>query len=94
MQDYTDAQTVNLQGMDQGNFMSIVLTGASGNCVLEFKNGGSDDWSIDPTFTGTVAGGILVERVKCLSASTRLRFLAAPGAAYWLSVVWDITPSA
>jgi hypothetical protein len=81
--------------MEQGQFMTIAITGATvgGNCVLEFKNGSDPTWSIDPTFTGTVSGGILVQYVKCLSANTRIRFLADPaGTPYYITVVWDAQP--
>jgi hypothetical protein len=95
MDKHTDTQVVNLWGLEQGQFMTVVLTGATagGNCVLEFKNGSDTNWSIDPSFTGTVTGGILVQRVKCLSAHSRIRFLSNPaGTPYWISLVWDAVP--
>ena len=89
-------QTILLTGLEQGQFMTVVITGVTvaGNCVLEFKNGSSPVWTADPNFNGTITGGILVERVKCLSAHTRIRFLAAPtGDPYYISLVWDAVPN-
>ena len=91
----TDQQIVNLWGLEQGQFMTVAITGATGggDCVLEFKNGSDANWSVDPTFNGTVTGGVLVQRVKCLSAHSRIRFLSDPaGTPYFISLVWDVVP--
>ena len=96
MQANSDAQIIDLVNMQQGQFMNVVLSSstAGGNCFLEFKNGSDTAWTIDPNFTGVVTGGILSERVKCLSALTRLRFSTDPaGTPYHLSVVWDAVPN-
>lgn len=86
----TDEQEVNLTGLEQGQFMNVVITGATQNCKLEFKNAGDTNWAEDPDFDGTHAGGVVNQRVKCLSAKSRLVFDAAPSATYWLSLVWDV----
>jgi hypothetical protein len=96
MDKYTDLQIVPLVGLQQGQFMTVAITGVThgGHCVLEFKNGSDTAWSVDPSFKGTISGGILVERVKCLSASSRIRFSADPAdAPYWISLVWDAVPT-
>jgi hypothetical protein len=96
MDKHTNLQTVDLWGLEQGQFMTVAITGATGggNCVLEFKNGSDPAWSIDPTFVGTVTNGILVQRVKCLSAHSRIRFLSNPVATpYYISLVWDAVPN-
>lgn len=96
MDQQTDNQIVNLWGLEQGQFMTVAITGATGggDCVLEFKNGSDSNWSVDPTFVGTVASGILVQRVKCLSAHSRVRFLSDPvGVPYYISLVWDASPA-
>jgi hypothetical protein len=90
-----DLQIVQLTGLELGQFMTIILTGATGggNCVLEFKNGSDPAWTVDPNFNGTVTAGRLVERVKCLSGQTRIRFLADPaGTPYFINLVWDVVP--
>lgn len=93
MQKNTSDQTVNLTGLEQGQFMNVVITNAPGSCFLEFKNAGDSGWSIDPNFTGSPsADNVINERVKCLSSQQRIRFGAAPGAAYWISLVWDAIP--
>lgn len=95
MDKQTDLQIVDLWGLEQGQFMTVAITGATvgGNCVLEFKNGSDSNWSVDPTFVGTVTGGVLVQRVKCLSAHSRVRFLGSPtGTPYFISLVWDAVP--
>lgn len=95
MQYNTTLQTLDLAGMEQGQFMTIVITqipAAAGNCVLEFKNAGDSNWTTDPSFNGTVASQAVIQRVKCLSAMTRIRFVGAPDSAYWLSIVYDAVP--
>ena len=96
MDKYTDLQIVPLVGLEQGQFITVAITGvaAGGPCVLEFKNGSSTEWSADPNFVGNFADGILVERVKCLSAHSRIRFTSDPvGNPYWISLVWDAVPT-
>lgn len=97
MDKVTDAQIVELNGLEQGQFMSVVITGATAGgatCYLEFKNGGDAGWTVDPTFTGTITGGVVVQRVKCLSATSRIRFAANPvGNPYRICLVWDVIPN-
>ncbi len=93
----TAAQIVELKGLMQGQFMTVAITGATHgfNCVLEFKNGSDPAWSIDPSFNGAVTNGVLVQRVKCLSGMSRIRFLSDPTSAHpsYISVVWDAVPN-
>ena len=86
-------QTINLRHLEQGQFMSIVISGAPGNCVLEFLHVEDETWRAHPGFVGTVTGGVLVERLVCISGYMRIRFLAAPETPYNLSIVFDARPS-
>lgn len=97
MDKVTDAQEVDLVGLDQGHFMTVVITGATAGgaaCYLEFKNGGDSTWTIDPNFTGTINSGTVIQRVKCLSAISRIRFADDPmGTPYRVCIVWDVVPN-
>ena len=93
MQHIGSQQVVNLHGLEQGQFMSIVLTEASSNCVLEFQHVTDDEkWNLYPGFVGMHDDGVIVERMKCISGKMRLRFLSAPTKDYLLSIVWDARP--
>ena len=96
MEANTDLQIVPLGQLEQGQFMTVILTGATAggaSCVLEIKHANDTVWAADPNFNGTITNGILMERVKCLSAHSRISFVSNPsGTPYWISLVWDAVP--
>jgi hypothetical protein len=88
----TTDQIVPIHHLQYGQFFNIIVTGTASDCVLEFQNGDSGVWSEDPSFTGTHTGGVINERVKCISGLMRLNFATAPGSV-WITTVWDSRPS-
>lgn len=95
MQVKSQLQTLPLgQGgmLNAGQTMTLVITGGTSDCVLEFLNADDPTWAKHPQFIGSLTGGtggVLVESVRCVSANMRIRFLTAPTAPYYISMHWD-----
>lgn len=81
-----------LKNLEQGQLMTIVITGATENCVLEFQHMSDSTWHVMPNFDGTHADGVVVQEVRCISGRMRVNFADSPDA-YSLSLTWAATPS-
>lgn len=97
MQKQSDKQILPLTGMEQGQWMTVIITEVvtgGPTVTLEFRNAGSDNWTPHPDFNGALLGGICVQRVQCFSAHMRLNFSSDPvGNPYWVGIVWDAKPT-
>jgi len=92
MEKRTNDQIVNLWGLQWGNFMDVIISSipaGAGTATLEFQHSTDAAWVADPNFDGTPTGGVIVQRVKCLSAKTRIRFQNPDAGFYHITLVWD-----
>ena len=85
----TSNTILTLFSLEQGRNITLILTKATQDCVLEFKHSNDDDWIIYPAFSGIVEEGILIEEFRCISSNMRIRFLAAPTQDYYASMVTE-----
>jgi len=78
-------QIIELRGLEQGQLVTIVITEAASDCVLEFQHA-TDDWRVHPGFGGNRTDGVIIGEVRCISGSMRIRFLSAQ-TGYFISLV-------
>jgi len=96
-QDKTQEQQLllarNMDNLQQGQMMTIIITQSPGACSLEFKHASDTAWNKHPDFDGTPsASGVVIQTIVCPSATMRLNFDAPPGADYHVSIVWHTNP--
>lgn len=78
-----------LDGLQQGQMMTIIVTNAPGECDLEFKHAGDPNWQIHPEFGAHPSPtGVIVQTILCPSATLRLNFVDVPSSDYHVSIVW------
>lgn len=88
MQQYNGtAQTLQLTGLEQGQNMMIIITGANAAFTVEFMHGTDATWRPHPQFTGVAAAVSNILELRCVSGLMRVNF-ATPPSAYALSTVW------
>jgi hypothetical protein len=93
MQFTSSAQVLNLAGLVQGRKVMIVITGATQNCELQFKHASDPNWRKHPGFSGVHTAGVVVEEIRCPSATMRLSFAGVPAGPYFVSVAHESVPS-
>ncbi len=82
-----NATTRTLTDLHQGQIMTLLITDATENCVLEFQHNQSATWHTMPGFNGNHVSGVVVQDFRCVSGKMRVRFLAAPSAQYEMSLI-------
>lgn len=76
-----------LKGLEQGRKVTLVITGATQNCELQFQHGGDTTWYAYPGFSGAHAGGVIVENFTCISSKMRVAFDAVPTGDYQMNTI-------
>jgi hypothetical protein len=88
MQQYNGtAQTLQLTGLEQGQNMMIIITGANAIVNVEFQHGTEGIWRPHPQFTGVAAAVSNIMELRCVSGIMRVRFNTVPST-YELTTVW------
>lgn len=95
MQEQSSAQQLPLVGMQQGQFMTIIVTDATQAVTLQFQHQDNTTWYDHPdaTAVAVASGLILIKDIQCLGSKMRLNFAAAPGGTYQVSVLWRTVPT-
>ena len=88
MQQYNGtAQILPLTGLEQGQNMMIIITGANAVFTVEFQHGNEGIWRPHPQFTGVAEAVSNILELRCVSGLMRVNF-ATPPSQYELTTVW------